>query len=90
MKILLYFLAGVGLVGVWFWWKNRPAYQTLLTEKQKNEQNDAVLWAYSQVQPPIAQLARVPFTNGNYRMVDPVSPDFVFPAAIYQNGGPYT
>lgn len=86
MKIALYILAGLGLAGVaWYFMRPKPA-QTMLTQEQKNAGNDAVLSAYSDIMPPIAQLARVPWTNNNFRMVDPYVQAPVGPTVIAQNG----
>jgi len=89
MKTILWILAGVGAFLVARKLLQSPAQrQTLLTQAQRDATNNATLWAYSQIMPPIAQLDRVPFTGGNARLVDPVVPSPYGPTGIYQNGGP--
>lgn len=84
MKIFFYII--VAAVAYLVWKMTRPTPGPLLTTQQRNLTNNAILDSYSLIVPPIAQLARVPLTNGNLRMVDPVMPSFVYPNGIYQNG----
>lgn len=86
MKYIFFLLAGAGLLVLWNVLTTPKADPKLLTTQQRDDVNNAVLASYSAIMPPIAQLARVPLTNGNLRMVDPVMPSFVYPNIISQNG----
>lgn len=86
MKIILAILTILGGFVLWNIFSKQSQNPKLLTTAQRNDVNNATLAAYSQIMPPIAQLARVPLTNGNLRMVDPVMPQFVYPDVISQNG----
>lgn len=86
MKIFLFIATALGLVVLWQVFNRQATNPKLLTTAQRNDVNNATLAAYMAIMPPIAQLARVPLTNGNLRMVDPVMPQFVYPDVISQNG----
>lgn len=87
-KILLWILAGLGAFVLFRMLTRKTSPAGILTQQQRNLGTNSYLDAYTEIMPPIAQLSRVPLTNGNLRMVDPVIPKFVYPNAIYQNGGP--
>lgn len=88
MKAFLYTVAAVvaGLL-FWSWWKSHSVVSDLQTRQQKDRQNNATLGAYQNLIQPIAQLARVPWSRTNLRMVDPIIPPPVSLPYIPQNGG---
>lgn len=86
MKIVFWILAGVGVFALIAWMRRPTTPPGMLSQAQKNAGNDATLWAYSVVMPPLAQIDRPPLTNVNLRTVDPVLNIPPYGDTINQNG----
>lgn len=84
-----WYTVGAVVIGLllYTWLVSRRRPTDIQTRAQRDAQSNATLDAYSTILTPIAQLERVPWTQTNLRMIDPVIQPPISLPLIPNNGG---